>query len=131
MEKTASSNFHKKVLQGFEPTSDNRISFKNYNKADEKIFIKYTNGSKIKIVSTDKEGSKGLSNDLLIADRQIQKSKYSIGIDTDEQGIFSFCLGREINGVTEILLSETIYDEEYFKEKVKNLAKYFNATVFR
>ena len=43
----------------------------------------------------------------------------------------AYCLTRRFEGITEILLSKVIKDENDFEKEVENLAKYFNAKVLR
>jgi len=61
----------------------------------------------------------------------IKQPEYVMGVDTYDKNALAYCFGRKVDGVLEIMLSKTIRDEEEFKQEVENLAKYFNADVFR
>lgn len=61
----------------------------------------------------------------------VKEPEYVIGIDTYDEKVPTYCFGRKINGVFEIMLSKTIRDQNEFKQEVDNLAKYFNATVLK
>jgi hypothetical protein len=54
-----------------------------------------------------------------------------MGVDTYDKDALAYCLSRKVDGVIEILLCKTMRDEKEFKQEVENLAKYFNADVFR
>ena len=54
-----------------------------------------------------------------------------MGVDTYDKDALAYCFGRKVDGVFEIMLSKTMRDEKEFKQEVENLAKYFNADVFR
>ena len=60
------------------------------------------------------------------------KPYYAIGVDTYDKDNLSYCLTRKIDGVIEVLLSKTMSEDEIeFKQEVDNLAKYFDADVFK
>ena len=60
------------------------------------------------------------------------KPYYAIGVDTYDKDNLSYCLTRKIDGVIEVLLSKTMSeDERKFNQEVDNLAKYFDADVFK
>ena len=61
----------------------------------------------------------------------IKQPEYVIGVDTYDKDALAYCFGRKVDGVFEILLCKTMCDEKEFKQEVENLAKYFNANVFR
>lgn len=61
----------------------------------------------------------------------IKQPEYVIGIDTYDKDALAYCFGRKVDGVFEIMLAKTMRDEKEFKQEVENLAKYFNADVFR
>ena len=61
----------------------------------------------------------------------IKQPEYVIGVDTYDKNALAYCFGRKVDGVFEIMLSKTMRDENEFKQEVENLAKYFNADVFR
>ena len=67
----------------------------------------------------------------LLEEATIKQPYYAIGVDTYVKDALSYCLSRKVDGVIEILLSKTMRDENEFKQEVENLAKYFNADVFR
>jgi len=56
---------------------------------------------------------------------------YAIGIDTYTKDKLAYCLSRKVDDVVEILLAKTMRDEKEFEQEVENLAKYFNADIFR
>ena len=62
---------------------------------------------------------------------KIIEPEYFMGIDTYDKKMNAYCLTRRFNGITEILLSKVIKDENDFEKEVENLAKYFNAKVLR
>ena len=61
----------------------------------------------------------------------IKQPEYVMGVDTYEKDALAYCFGRKVDGVFEIILAKTMRDENEFKQEVENLAKYFNADVFR
>ena len=61
----------------------------------------------------------------------IKQPEYVIGVDTYDKDALAYCFGRKVDGVFEIMLAKTMRDEKEFKQEVENLAKYFNANVFR
>lgn len=61
----------------------------------------------------------------------IKQPEYVMGVDTYDKDALAYCFGRKVDGVFEIMLSKTMRDEKEFKQEVENLAKYFNANVFR
>ena len=61
----------------------------------------------------------------------IKQPYYAIGVDTYDKNALAYCLSRKVDWVVEILLCKTMRDEAEFKQEVENLAKYFNADVFR
>lgn len=67
----------------------------------------------------------------LLDKSSIKQPYYTIGVDTYDKEHLAYCLVRELNGVSEILLLKTMSDEEGFNQEVGNLAKYFNAYVVR
>jgi hypothetical protein len=60
----------------------------------------------------------------------IKQPEYVMGIDTYDKDTLTYCFGRKVDGVFEIMLAKTMRDENEFKQEVENLAKYFNADVF-
>lgn len=61
----------------------------------------------------------------------IKQPEYVMGVDTYDKDALAYCFGRKVDGVFEIMLSKTMRDENEFKQEIENLAKYFNADVFR
>jgi Rod binding domain-containing protein len=61
----------------------------------------------------------------------IKQPEYVMGVDTYDKDALAYCFGRKVDGVFEIMLTKTMRDENEFKQEVENLAKYFNADVFR
>jgi len=61
----------------------------------------------------------------------IKQPEYVMGVDTYDKDNLAYCFGRIADGVFEIMLAKTMRDEKEFKQEVENLAKYFNANVFR
>tara|TARA_R100000541_G_C1868980_1_gene80495 strand:- start:56 stop:349 length:294 start_codon:yes stop_codon:yes gene_type:complete len=61
----------------------------------------------------------------------IKQPEYVMGVDTYDKDALAYCFGRKVDGVFEIILAKTMRDENEFKQEVENLAKYFNADVFR
>ena len=61
----------------------------------------------------------------------IKQPEYVMGIDTYDKDALAYCFGRKVDGVFEIMLAKTMRDENEFKQEVENLAKYFNAYIFR
>lgn len=61
----------------------------------------------------------------------IKQPEYVIGVDTYDKDALAYCFGRKVDGVFEIMLAKTMRNENEFKQEVENLAKYFNADVFR
>lgn len=57
----------------------------------------------------------------------IKQSEYVMGVDIGDKNTHTYCLGRKVDGVFEIILSKTTSDEKEFKQEVENLVKYFNA----
>jgi len=62
---------------------------------------------------------------------KIIEPEYFMGVDSYDKKMNAYCLTRRVDGITEILLSKVIKDENAFEKEVKNLAEYFNAKVFR
>lgn len=67
----------------------------------------------------------------LLGKATIKQPEYVMGIDTCDKDALAYCFGRKVDGVFEIMLTKTMSDEKEFKQEVENLAKYFNANVFR
>jgi hypothetical protein len=67
----------------------------------------------------------------LLEKATIKQPEYVMGVDTYDKDALAYCLIRKVDGVVEILLCKTMRDENEFKQEVENLAKYFNADVFR
>ena len=67
----------------------------------------------------------------LLEKATIKQPYYAMGVDTNDKDALAYCLSRKVDGVVEILLCKTMRDETEFKQEVENLAKYFNADVFR
>lgn len=61
--------------------------------------------------------------------REIKEPEYTLGIDTYDKENLSYCLGRTIDGVFEVIATKTMRYEAQFKEEIENLAKYFNVTI--
>jgi hypothetical protein len=78
-----------------------------------------------------KENNNIISKKYLNLDKEIiQNPYYIIGLDTSyDKDSFSYCLFRKVNGITEILLSKTMRDQNEFNQEVNNLAKYFNYNI--
>lgn len=81
-------------------------------------------------------GIGAVSNNFLFDKTMLEKAtikqpEYVMGIDTYDKDALAYCLGRKVDGVFEIMLVKTMRDENEFKQEVENLAKYFNADVFR
>ena len=62
---------------------------------------------------------------------KIIEPEYFMGVDTYDKEMNAYCFTRRVDGVTEILISKVIKDENDFEKEVENLAKYFNAKVIR
>ena len=67
----------------------------------------------------------------LLEKATIKQPEYVMGIDTYDKYALAYCFGRKVDGVFEVMLSKTMRNEKEFKQEVENLAKYFNADVFR
>lgn len=67
----------------------------------------------------------------LLEKATIKQPEYVMGVDTYDKDALAYCFGRKVDGVFEIMLSKTMRDENEFNQEVENLAKYFNADVFR
>ena len=67
----------------------------------------------------------------LLEKATIKLPEYVMGVDTYDKDALAYCFGRKVDGVFEVMLSKTMRDENEFKQEVENLAKYFNADVFR
>ena len=67
----------------------------------------------------------------LLEKATIKQPEYVMGIDTYDKDALAYCFGRKVDGVFEVMLSKTMRNEKEFKQEVENLAKYFNADVFR
>ena len=67
----------------------------------------------------------------LLEKATIKHPKYVIGVDTYDKDALTYCFGRILYGVFEIMLSKTMRDKKEFRQEVENLVKYFNADVFR
>jgi hypothetical protein len=61
----------------------------------------------------------------------IKQIEYVMGVDTYDKDALTYCLGRKVDGMFEIILTKTMRDEKEFKQEVENLIKYFNADAFR
>jgi len=61
---------------------------------------------------------------------QENKPKYIIGVDTHDDDISAYCLTRQWNGSTEIILAKRSKNRDSFLEEVLNLAQYFNADIY-
>jgi len=72
-----------------------------------------------------------LFNKALLEKAIIKQPEYIMGVDTYDKDALAYCFGRKVDGVFEIMLSKTMRDENEFKQEVENLAKHFNADVFR
>jgi len=59
------------------------------------------------------------------------KPYYAIGVDTYDKDNLAYCLTRKIGDTIEVLLSKVSREEAEFLQEVDNLAKYFDADVFR
>lgn len=79
---------------------------------------------------TDVSGS-FLFDKSLLEKAIIKQPYYAMGVYTYDKNTLSYCLSRKVDGVVEILLCKTMRDETEFNQEVENLAKYFNADVFR
>lgn len=79
----------------------------------------------------------GVSGSFLFDKELIEKAKtadkpyYAIGVDTYDKDNLAYCLTRKIGDKVEVLLSKVSREETEFKQEVENLAKYFNADVFK
>jgi hypothetical protein len=58
-----------------------------------------------------------------------QKSKYYLGVDTADKGIFAYCLYHMVNDNHFILTCDRTKDETEFKQTVETLTSHYNATV--
>ncbi len=67
----------------------------------------------------------------LLENATIKQPEYVMAVATYDKDALAYCFGRKVDGVFEIMLSKTMHDENEFKQEVENLAKYFNADVFR
>ena len=72
-----------------------------------------------------------LFDKVLLERATIKQPKYVMGVDTYDKDALAYCFGRKVDGVFDIMLTKTMRDENEFKQEVENLAKYFNADVFR
>lgn len=72
-----------------------------------------------------------LFDNALLEKATIKNHEYVMGVDTYDKDALAYCLSRKVDGVVEILLCKTMRDENEFKQEIENLAKYFNADVFR
>lgn len=76
-------------------------------------------------------GGSFLFEKALLDKATINHPEYVMGIDTYDKDALAYCFGRKVDGVFEVMLSKTMRNEKEFKQEVENLAKYFNADVFR
>ena len=79
---------------------------------------------------TDVSGS-FLFDKALLEKAIIKQPEYVIGVDAYDKDALAYCFGRKVDGVFEIMLAKTMRNENEFNQEVENLAKYFNADVFR
>lgn len=79
----------------------------------------------------------GVSGSLLFDKELIEKAMaadkpyYAIGVDTYDKDNLAYCLIRKIGNTIEVLLSKVSREETEFRQEVENLAKYFEADVFK
>ncbi len=59
------------------------------------------------------------------------KPYYAIGVDTYDKDNLAYCLTRKMGDTIEVLLSKVSREETEFLQEVDNLAKYFDADVFK
>ena len=59
------------------------------------------------------------------------KPYYAIGVDTYDKNNLAYCLTRKTGDTIEVLLSKVSREETKFWQEVDNLAKYFDADVFK
>lgn len=64
-------------------------------------------------------------------ENNVVKAEYFMGVDTYDKEMNAYCLTKRVDGITEVLLSKVIKDENSFEKEVENLAEYFNAKVLR
>lgn len=77
------------------------------------------------------DNNKYLFDNKLMSKARKIKTNFYIGIDTYKGSPNCYCLSKDTNGVIEILLAKQIWSEEEFNTEVKNLSKYFNATIIK
>lgn len=89
-------------------------------------------------MSKDKKIKLGIVKKRLVFDSRIvekmmdiSKPIYAIGIDTSDKDNLAYCLAREVNNVTEVLIAKVVKSESRFKKEVKVLSECFNAIVFK
>lgn len=104
-------------------------------KQDNDLFkevISFLADEKVKVI-IDQANVSGsfLFDKSLLEKATIKQPEYVMGVDTYDKNAFAYCFGRKVDGVFEIMLSKTMRDENEFNQEVENLAKYFNADVFR
>ena len=61
----------------------------------------------------------------------IEESHYTIGVDTYDKNCLVYCLVRKVGKAIEVLLCKKMRNRTKFEKEVKNLAKYFNADIFK
>lgn len=61
----------------------------------------------------------------------MNKPTYVIGIDNYDPEIFTYCLAKNYNNTTEVLLIKRMKNKLDFKEEINNLSKYFNAIILK
>jgi hypothetical protein len=54
-----------------------------------------------------------------------------MGVDTSNKDFLSYCLVREIDGLSTVIILNTMNNEDEFQRQVENLSKYFNATIIK
>lgn len=57
----------------------------------------------------------------------VEVPKFFIGVDTYDYDANTYCLVRQVNGVSDIINIKTIRNQKAFEEEVENVSKYFNA----
>ena len=86
---------------------------------------------KLKLLGIGAVSGSFLFDKSLLEKATIKQPEYVMGVDTYDKDALAYCFGRKVDGVFEIMLSKTMRDKNEFKQEVENLAKYFNADVFR
>lgn len=65
----------------------------------------------------------------LIQFKDTKEPEFYIGIDANNERNMAYCLIMVASGKSEVLLSKSISKKKKFITEVKNLSKYFDATI--